>query len=64
LPRYQASATGWREASYSNPHGICVEIARTPAGGVAVRYTTGRGGPALSIRAGAWLVFAAGLKRG
>jgi hypothetical protein len=49
LPRYQASATGWRKAGHSSRHGVCAEIARTPA---------------LGIRPGAWLVFAAGLKRG
>jgi len=56
------AASDWRKASYSNTNGSCVEVARTPAGNVAVRDTTDRGGPALAIRPGAWRAFMADIR--
>lgn len=58
------AAFGWRKASYSSSNGSCVEVARTPAGNVAVRDTTDRGGPALAVRPGAWRSLIADIRAG
>jgi hypothetical protein len=57
-----SAAFDWRKASYSSTNGSCVEVARTPAGDVAVRDTTDRSGPALAIRPGAWRAFMADVR--
>jgi hypothetical protein len=59
-----AAAFDWRKASYSSQNGSCVEVARTPAGNVAVRDTTDRSGPALAIRPGAWRSLMADIRDG
>ena len=50
----------WRKASYSNGGENCIEVAN--AGGVAVRDTTDRQGPMLTLSAEAWQTFVSGLK--
>ncbi len=37
----------WRKSAASNPNGDCVELARLPEGGVAVRNSRDPHGPAL-----------------
>lgn len=37
----------WRKSAHSNPSGNCVELARLPAGQVAVRNSRHPGGPML-----------------
>lgn len=54
-----AAASGWRKATYSGESGSCVEVGRTPVGSVAVRDTTDRTGPSLSIAPSAWRSFTA-----
>jgi hypothetical protein len=51
----------WREASFSNGSGSCVETA-SGAGTVAVRDTTNRGGGTLTFPGQAWQAFTDGLK--
>lgn len=52
-----AIAYGWRKATYSSQNGSCVEVGQTPVGAVAIRDTTDRPGPSLSVPASAWRVF-------
>ena len=52
--------TGWRKSSRSQ-RSDCVEAGHGP-GGVAVRDTADRSGPALRFTPGAWAVFTAALK--
>jgi hypothetical protein len=59
-----ASAFDWRKTSYSSQDGSCVEVAQTPAGNVAVRDTTDRGGPALAVGPGAWRSLMADIRAG
>jgi hypothetical protein len=54
-----ASAASWRKSSHSNQNGSCIEVGRTPAGNIAVRDTTDRGGPVLRVRPAAWRALAA-----
>lgn len=54
-----SAASGWRKSTYSTESGSCVEVAQTPCGAVAIRDTTDRPGPALSIAPSAWRSFTA-----
>ena len=60
----QASLLGdadWRKSSYSSPSGNCVEAA-TLAGGVALRDSRFRDGPALVFASAVWGAFLRGVK--
>jgi hypothetical protein len=53
----------WFTSSYSSGNGACVETARLPDGGMALRDTKNRSGAVLSFNADAWRAFLAGLSR-
>ena len=54
----------WRKASTSTVNGNCVEVARMPGGGVAVRDSKNPDGPMLRFTAAEWSAFAAGVAAG
>ncbi|MGI5133176.1 DUF397 domain-containing protein [Pseudonocardia sp. CA-107938] len=56
----------WHKSSYSNGGGgECVEVAKLPDGGRAVRDTKAHGhGPVLHFTASEWQAFIAGAKDG
>lgn len=55
-------AVTWRKSKASNPSGSCVEIARLPQGGVAVRNSRYPSGPALIYTQAEITAFLAGAK--
>jgi Domain of unknown function (DUF397) len=74
------SRIAWRTSSYSGANGSCVEVApfagaaldsaavtagmESSRGGIAVRDSKNRSGPALVFTARQWRTFAAGIKAG
>jgi hypothetical protein len=54
----------WRKSEASNPNGDCVELARLPAGGVAVRNSRDPCGPALIYTRAEVEAFLRGAKAG
>lgn len=54
----------WQKSSYSNPNGNCVELAKLPDGGVAMRNSRDPHGPALVYTAAELSAFIAGSKSG
>jgi hypothetical protein len=52
-------ALKWFTSSYSSGNGQCVEAAKLPKGGMAVRDTKNRAGATLSFSAEAWGTFLA-----
>jgi hypothetical protein len=57
-------AAKWRKSRHSNPSGNCVEIARLPGQGVAVRDSRRPDGPALLFSHAAWETFLRSLREG
>jgi hypothetical protein len=47
----------WFKSSFSSANGQCVECARTPEGGMAVRDTNDREGAMLRFGAAQWRAF-------
>jgi hypothetical protein len=47
IPATQIDGAVWVKSTYSNPSGNCVELARLPGGGIALRNSRDPGGPAL-----------------
>lgn len=60
----QTNDLSWFTSSYSSGNGQCVEAARLPAGGMAVRDTRNRVGATLSFGPEAWRVFLARIRQG
>jgi len=59
------SGLSWRTSSYSGGNGgACVEVAARTSGGVLVRDTRDRQGPALRFTVGAWKRFADRVRSG
>jgi uncharacterized protein DUF397 len=54
----------WRKSRYSNPSGDCVELAKLPDGGIAVRNSRDRGGPVLTYTHAEFDAFMHGVKKG
>jgi hypothetical protein len=55
---------GWRKSAHSNPSGNCVELARLPAGQVAVRNSRHPRGPVLICAPDEIAAFIQGAKDG
>jgi len=53
----QLPGAAWQKSSYSNPSGNCVEMARLPAGQVAVRDSKRPGDPILVFTRAEWSAF-------
>ncbi|WP_336210317.1 DUF397 domain-containing protein [Nonomuraea sp. LPB2021202275-12-8] len=47
MPAAHLTQVAWRKSRYSNSQGNCVELAKLPDGGVAVRNSRFPDGPAL-----------------
>jgi hypothetical protein len=54
----------WFKSSYSSGNGQCVECARTPDGGMAVRDSKDPDGPKLITTPANWQAFTASVKAG
>jgi hypothetical protein len=52
-------ALNWFTSTYSSGNGECVEAARLPEGGMAIRDTKNRAGAMLSFSATTWRAFLA-----
>ena len=63
LPSLLAAAK-WRKSRHSNPSGNCVEIARLPGQGVAVRDSRRPDGPVLLFSHAVWETFLRSLREG
>lgn len=60
----EVSNAHWRKSRYSNPSGNCVETAKLPAGGMAVRNSRYPDGPALVFTKAEWDAFLLGARDG
>jgi hypothetical protein len=54
----------WRKSRYSNPRGDCVELAKLPDGGIAVRNSRDPGGSVLTYTRAEFDAFVQGVKTG
>lgn len=54
----------WFKSSHSSGNGQCVECARTPDGGMAVRDSKDPDGPKLVTTPAGWQAFTASVKTG
>ncbi|GAA4725488.1 DUF397 domain-containing protein [Phytohabitans rumicis] len=57
-------ALHWQKSRRSNPSGNCVELARLPEGGIAVRNSRDPGGPVLVYTLDEVAAFIAGARDG
>ena len=56
-------AINWFTSTHSSGNGQCVEAARLPEGGMAVRDTKNRSGAVLSFNADTWRTFLADVRQ-
>ena len=64
VPATELLHAGWRKSAHSNPSGNCVELARLPAGRVAVRNSRHPRGPVLICAPDEMAAFIQGAKDG
>jgi hypothetical protein len=64
VPAAELLHAGWRKSAHSNPSGNCVELARLPAGQVAVRNSRHPRGPVLICAPDEIAAFIQGAKDG
>jgi hypothetical protein len=64
MPGAALAALIWRKSRRSNPSGNCVELARLPGGGIAVRNSRDPHGPTLIYTADEIAAFVAGVRDG
>ena len=64
IPAHELTTVTWQKSSFSNPNGNCVEMARLPSGGIAVRNSRDPHGPALVYTQAEVIAFIAGSKNG
>lgn len=64
IPADELTSVAWRKSSFSNPSGNCVEIARVPGGGIAMRNSRDPHGPALVYTVAEVSAFIEGSKNG
>lgn len=64
IPADELTGTTWQKSRLSNPSGNCVEVARLPGGGFAVRNSRDPHGPALVYTPDEMAAFILGAKDG
>jgi hypothetical protein len=64
IPADELTGATWQKSRLSNPSGNCVEVARLPGGGFAVRNSRDPHGPALVYTPDEMAAFILGAKDG
>ncbi len=64
IPADELAGVTWQKSSFSNPNGNCVELAKLPGGGIAMRNSRDPHGPALVYTAAELSAFLDGSKNG
>ncbi|WP_322760388.1 DUF397 domain-containing protein [Frankia sp. Cr2] len=61
---FDRESLSWQLSSYTNGEGACVEVAKLPEDGRAVRDSKDRSGPILVFTSAEWTAFLAGARDG
>jgi Domain of unknown function (DUF397) len=64
MPATELHGVTWHKSHYSSPNGNCVEIAKLPGGGVAMRNSRDPNGPALIYTPAEFIAFLDGARDG